>query len=109
MSDYNGWTNYATWNLPLWVENEEHTYKLKRSILDSMVRSLDADEIEDFEVCESDVKNIAEQCGFEEGKTPDHTDDEEGCSHTDINWPEIADNWTIEAKEIWTTEYHDND
>ena len=26
MSNYNGWTNYATWNTALWVDNEEYTY-----------------------------------------------------------------------------------
>lgn len=24
---YNGWTNWATWNANLWVDNEESTYK----------------------------------------------------------------------------------
>ena len=26
MSNYNGQTNYATWNTALWVDNEEYTY-----------------------------------------------------------------------------------
>ena len=26
MSDYNGWTNYETWNLKLWLDNDEGTY-----------------------------------------------------------------------------------
>ena len=27
MSDYNGWTNWETWNLNLWAENDEPTYR----------------------------------------------------------------------------------
>lgn len=26
MSDYNGWTNYETWSVKLWLDNEEPTY-----------------------------------------------------------------------------------
>ena len=26
MAEYNGWTNYETWNVVLWLENEERTY-----------------------------------------------------------------------------------
>jgi len=24
---YNGWTNYATWNMKLWMDNEESSYR----------------------------------------------------------------------------------
>ena len=24
--DYNGWTNYETWNVKLWMDNDESTY-----------------------------------------------------------------------------------
>lgn len=29
---YNGWTNYETWNVKLWIDNEEPSYKLWREI-----------------------------------------------------------------------------
>ena len=25
--DYNGWTNYETWNVKLWMDNDESTYR----------------------------------------------------------------------------------
>ena len=26
MSEYNGWKNWDTWNVNLWITNEEHSY-----------------------------------------------------------------------------------
>ena len=31
---YNGWTNYETWNVNLWLENEEGTYHHMRELAD---------------------------------------------------------------------------
>lgn len=30
--DYNGWTNYDTWNLNLWITNQEVTYNFCLSL-----------------------------------------------------------------------------
>ena len=31
MSDYNGWTNWHTWNANLHLTNQEHTYRLLKA------------------------------------------------------------------------------
>jgi hypothetical protein len=33
---YNGWTNYETWNVALWLDNEQGTYSLVREWADEI-------------------------------------------------------------------------
>ena len=33
-TDYNGWTNYETWNVGLWLGNDEGLYEVARRALD---------------------------------------------------------------------------
>ena len=33
MSEYNGWTNYETWNVNLWLSNDEYTYRQAQRII----------------------------------------------------------------------------
>ena len=51
---YNGWENYETWNVALWINNDEGLYHLAR----------EAGSYEDF-------VDFLEACSFNSLKTPD--------------------------------------
>ena len=36
MSNYNGWTNWETWNLNNWINNDEDSYKFWRGQAEEM-------------------------------------------------------------------------
>jgi hypothetical protein len=85
---YNGWTNWETWNVELWIDNEEGIYREKQRFLrrNSEEDEIDADKVEKF------CRDI-----FPDG-TPDMKDDPRGDMNR-VNWEELAESWSEEAKE----------
>ena len=53
-TQYNGWTNYETWNVSLWIQNNECYYDI----------ALQCDDYQDF-------VDALEACGFNSKATPD--------------------------------------
>ena len=53
-TEYNGWENYETWNVALWINNDEGLYHL----------AMEAGNYEDF-------VDALEGCSFNDLKTPD--------------------------------------
>ena len=88
--EYNGYPNYATWNVSLWIENEYAWYQAKlRYLKDSIGLAED-----DGPVTGDDVKRfVATYMG---GKTPDLTKRE----MKDVRWDYIADHWEDERAEL---------
>ena len=87
---YNGWTNRATWNASLWINNSEPLYKLVHTIC-SQCKSISelADNIEGFlGILWND-------------KTPD------GENMGMVNWVEIADRW-VDDNGLSADEYFNN-
>lgn len=82
MNDYNGWSNYETWNVNLWIQNDESFYN---HMVGELRFILEAHEWDWQNVSLAEVRGlIREVLG---SKTPDgvRTDDSE------INWMELSD------------------
>ena len=88
-SDYNGWTNYATWNVVLWIDNEEPSYNKKIAWLKQFRGRIDARLAEE----------IAEDC-LGGRATPDLADRaDKGHCWQDVDWVQIAACWSEEFEE----------
>lgn len=73
---YNGWTNWATWNAALWVDNDEGTYRSRTAYTSNW--------------------SAAEAKMFFNEVFPNGTPDMEKSDMSDIDWNEIAENWSAE-------------
>jgi len=69
-TNYNGWTNRATWSVSTHLANDKHLYDTVK-----LLRMSDSRQFENF-------------CYYMwTDKTPD------GCDLEEVNWDEIADSW----------------
>jgi hypothetical protein len=80
---YNGWTNRVTWNVNLWIMNDEGLYN-------SWVEF--SRNIEYWN--ESYVKYFVKS--YMEGGTPDM---ESAKEYDNVNWQEIAESWNSDILE----------
>lgn len=86
---YNGWANHETWNVALWMDNEEGTYRMIREWADEAreegtedgaPRRILADRLEEF------VKDNAPDLGASMYA------DMLGAALSEVDWFEIAGN-----------------
>jgi hypothetical protein len=98
MSEYNGWTNYETWNFKLWLDNDgsDEYWKERaediwnRSDEDDEDRSSDAVKELENELEHSAYENMPEVGGF--------YGDVLGASIREVNWREIAEHILADAE-----------
>lgn len=86
---YNGWTNWETWNLELWIDNSAWAYSAKVRLLETI----------DREVEESDVEEFVE-------RHQPHSD-LEPADLGQVNFEEIAESWESERQELLGEPYEE--
>jgi hypothetical protein len=77
--EYNGWTNWVTWNVSLWFNNDEPMYRAMRRMVEVRGEELSARD------CEAFVRYTLP------GGTPDMK--QNNVTYDKVNWQEIADAW----------------
>ena len=99
MSEYNGWTNYETWNVYLWLSNEEGSYTWARELVREAHQQPREEWVPD---CISDhdrgrhraaeaLKDAVTE--LEEGRvtTASMASDLLGAAFSEVDWAEVAD------------------
>jgi hypothetical protein len=100
---YNGWTNYATWNIALWLGNEEGSYSYWRERTQQAYDDAEAEGT--FTRKEQAALDLSRQLQdeIEEGNPladqPSMYSDLLGSAISDCNWYEIAENWLEDVEE----------
>lgn len=107
---YNGWSNYETWAVALWLDNEEGSYSYwhdqARSALDDETRDYDAsDAVEMFDELRANA--VTALAAMLENEHNDAAPDLSGsvfadlltAALSDVDWHEVAEHYIDEHAE----------
>jgi hypothetical protein len=107
----NGWTNYETWNLALWIGNERGSYEYWRERTAESYRNAVASK--PFTKAERAKLDLADALKDE---TEENIPELQGfyadvlrAAVSEVNWYEIASNWVDEAVENMPTDDADDE
>lgn len=107
--NYNGWTNYETWNVKLWLDNEEPSYRYwNEAAAEAWADAPDddhADSAAPWTVSETARFHLADRLKNEIteanplGDQASTYSDLLGAALCEVNWDEIANAWLEDLDE----------
>lgn len=110
---YNGWTNYETWAVKLWMDNEQSSYRYWKSTTQEMWDEAEATSYSTRE--QSASRDLADKLKEEfEENNPLASEasvwsDLLGAALCEVNWREIAENLLEEVDKTADEEDEDED
>jgi hypothetical protein len=94
---YNGWTNYETWAVALWLDNDERTYHEIRDLVEEHKDKelfVLADVLRDYVLDLEDIYAVRSKTSL--------ASDLLGAALEEVDWYEIAENYREDVEAITT-------
>lgn len=107
MSDYNGWTNYETWNVALWLDNDEGGYGYWNEQADEALERARGDKDEATSELASQLSDSLSENAPDLGSSC--YADLLSAALSEVNWYEIAGHYADAAKERWDEAHADEE
>ena len=98
MSEYNGYTNYETWNVSLWIDNDHGTYSYTREQSEAFRDDAYgyADWLKEF-VTEDNTESFGTAAVAEQSNL---ASDLLSAALSEVNWYEIAESYLSELEPL---------
>lgn len=93
--EYDGWTNYETWNVKLWLDNEQGTQELQKELAEQARRTPKVDVWTREETTRFTLADLLKDYVEENNPLADEASmysDLMDAAFSEVNWQEIADN-----------------
>jgi hypothetical protein len=90
---YNGWANYPTWNVALWINNDED---MQQEVI-SIARNTRDDKYKCAESLRAYIEDSFGELSGMQADLVNHALDE-------VDWDELAEAFISDAKELWEEE-----
>lgn len=92
--EYNGWTNYETWNVALWMDNEQGSNEYWREVAEEVYAGTDEEDVKEARTRDAVTCLAARIEEAHEEAMPEVTGcfaDLLGAAMQEVNWEEIAE------------------